>query len=324
MTIHKDTRTRISSTSSAVLGGDDDTSVRRKRTSDVAPDSEAPSSERAALHSQPYADSDSPEGEPVFELDGDFEGTAEVLLDEPEEVAVATRSRAGAAASAGPQGRADTRMVPGDTMLARYFRDMAQHPVLGHAEEVAAACQVENAEAGYWMALLAFEPAAPSILRALSEDATADAERALDLPEIELALKLLGDVGRAQSGGDGGGPSKRATGTSATPALTGKKRDRYTDLTLAIARKVQLPDTDRLWVARASRIAREFGQPHDAVMGREEVGLEPVPYAPPTVAYRRYIAEVEASHAVQLAAKNRFVKANLRLVVSIARRYNRG
>ena len=324
MTIHKDTRTRISSTSSAAIGGDDDTSVRRKRTSDFAPDSEAPSSERAALRSQPYADSDSPEGEPVFELDGDFEGTAETLLNESEEVAVETRPRAAAAASAGPQGRADTRMVPGDTMLARYFRDMAQHPVLGHAEEVAAACQVENAEASYWMALLSFEPAAPSILRALSEDATADAERALDLPEIELALKLLGDAGRAQSVGDGGGPIKRATGTSATPALTGKKRDRYTDLTLAIARKVQLPDTDRLWVARASRIAHEFGQPHDAVMGREEVGLEPVPYAPPTVAYRRYIAEVEASHAGQLAAKNRFVKANLRLVVSIARRYNRG
>src|SRR5690606_28473523 len=34
----------------------------------------------------------------------------------------------------------------GDSMLARYFRDMASHPVMGHDEEIEAAKQVEEAE----------------------------------------------------------------------------------------------------------------------------------------------------------------------------------
>src|SRR5690606_1115154 len=37
-----------------------------------------------------------------------------------------------------------------------------------------------------------------------------------------------------------------------------------------------------------------------------------------------YLARVKATDSVQRETKNRFVKANLRLVVSIARRYNRG
>jgi RNA polymerase primary sigma factor len=40
--------------------------------------------------------------------------------------------------------------------------------------------------------------------------------------------------------------------------------------------------------------------------------------------YRAYLERVAAKFQIQHDAKNRFVKANLRLVVSIARRYNRG
>ena len=43
-----------------------------------------------------------------------------------------------------------------------------------------------------------------------------------------------------------------------------------------------------------------------------------------TPAYRRYLDKVESTYVRQHDAKNHFVKANLRLVVSIARRYNRG
>jgi RNA polymerase primary sigma factor len=45
---------------------------------------------------------------------------------------------------------------------------------------------------------------------------------------------------------------------------------------------------------------------------------------PDTQAYRRYVERVKQTDNTQRLAKNRFVKANLRLVVSIARRYNRG
>ena len=207
--------------------------------------------------------------------------------------------------------RGDLRMAPGDSMLSRYFRDMAVHPVMGHRQEIQAASNVEDAEAAYWMGLLSFQKAAPSILRALREDATADAEKALDMSDIEVALTLLGE-GAGRVGVTKGAP------------LTGKKLDRYVDLTLSIARKVQLPDTDRLWVARAARIAHELGRPADEVNGREHVGGEPIAFVPPNASYRVYLAELSVLEAKQRAAKNCFVKANLRLVVSIARRYSRG
>ncbi|MBM4359059.1 MAG: sigma-70 family RNA polymerase sigma factor, partial [Deltaproteobacteria bacterium] len=147
--------------------------------------------------------------------------------------------------------------------------------------------------------------------RALAEDIARDSEGQLLVPEIEQALKLLGTASRAA------GDVKGAT-------LSGKKLDRYTDLTLVIARKVQLPDTDRLWVARAARIARVLGVKPDEVSTREVAGGEPIPYIATSAVYRRYLSEIDRCFRQQLLAKNKFVKSNLRLVVSIARRYNRG
>jgi len=278
----------------------------RQRDSYVALKSDAPLDDAEAPESQPFATSaEEPSDVSEFELDGDFAEDALRLPDEAE------LELAPPSAPAVSDVAVDPRGAQGDSMLARYFRDMAHHPVMGHREEVDAAVQVENSEAAYWMALLSYPPAAPSILRALREDITAGTEGELDVPEVELALKMLEPTGH----GNGG---------TKAPALTGKKLERYTDLTLAIARKVQLPDTDRVWVSRASRIAHELGLPPDDVSARELVGGEPIPHAAPNASYRRYLSDIAGCHAKQLAAKNRFVKANLRLVVSIARRYNRG
>jgi RNA polymerase primary sigma factor len=172
---------------------------------------------------------------------------------------------------------------------------------MGHDEEIEAAKQVEADEINHWMILLSYFPAAPSMLAALREDIDASAKDEVDVPELEAAHRFL-ENGK----------------------LTGKKLERYAELTRAIARKVQLPDSDRLWVARAWRIAHDLGAEPDEVTHREIVGNGPVPYVPPSPVYRRYLAKVRESHRRQLIAKNRFVKANLRLVVSIARRYNRG
>jgi RNA polymerase primary sigma factor len=193
------------------------------------------------------------------------------------------------------------RKMPGDSMLARYFRDMANHPVMGHDEEIEAARQVEDAEIEHWMNLLSYLPAAPSILLALKEDIDAAGPDKVVAPEIDALLKLV--------------RQKR---------LTGKKLREYTELTRELARRIQLPDSDRLWVARAWRIAQEIGEEPDPVGKRELVGDEPIPYVPATTTYARYLHKLVESYDQQLAAKNRFVKANLRLVVSIARRYNRG
>jgi RNA polymerase primary sigma factor len=82
-----------------------------------------------------------------------------------------------------------------------------------------------------------------------------------------------------------------------------------------LARAVRLPDSDRIWMGRAVELARAIG---DAPEAAER------PSVAATTAYRRYVERVRQADNEQREAKNRFVKANLRLVVSIARRYNRG
>lgn len=193
------------------------------------------------------------------------------------------------------------RKSSSDSMLAKYFRDMANHPVMGHEEEVEAAKDVEAAEIRHWMNLLSYLPAAPYILEALQEDVDSVPPEKCQAPEIAPLLKLL----------------KRKS-------LSAAKLEEYTELTRKLAQKVQLPDSDRVWMARAWRIAREIGNAPDPVGHRETVGGKVVPYLPGDASYRRYLRKLRQSNAAQMAAKNRFVKANLRLVVSIARRYNRG
>jgi RNA polymerase primary sigma factor len=193
------------------------------------------------------------------------------------------------------------RKVAGDSMLARYFRDMASHPVMGHDEEIEAARQVEAAEVAHWMTLLSYIPAAPYILEALAEDVLQAGPEVVEAPEIAPLLKL-----------------------ARTKGLSGKRLHKYEELCRALALRIQLPDSDRLWVARAWRIAHDIGRKPDPVGWRETVANEAIPFVDPDAEYRRYLHNLAQTYDDQLAAKNRFVKANLRLVVSIARRYNRG
>ena len=58
----------------------------------------------------------------------------------------------------------------GDTMLARYFREMATHPVMGPDEELGTAVDVERAEVEQWCAILSYLPAADFALDTLEKD----------------------------------------------------------------------------------------------------------------------------------------------------------
>ena len=69
-------------------------------------------------------------------------------------------------------------------------------------------------------------------------------------------------------------------------------------------------------MTRALEMAENAAMPIEGSGGRTVGGEKP--------AYLRYIVRARKTDLLQREAKNRFVKANLRLVVSIARRHNRG
>jgi RNA polymerase primary sigma factor len=228
----------------------------------------------------------------------------------------------------------------GDSMLARYFREMATHSVMGQEEELATAIQVENAEIAQWSALFSHLPAAPYILESLEKNLPTG-EEALNLPQVAELHRLL----------------KVAKKTRGKFSKESEKK--WTRTCESLARAIRLADSDRLWVADAEHLARTLCEMPDPdadeeALADEEVEEEPqqpleqtgehetaahmnppesdvqlarqivAPTLPMTRDYRKYLGRISATEIRSRIVKNKFVKANLRLVVSIARRYNRG
>jgi RNA polymerase primary sigma factor len=227
----------------------------------------------------------------------------------------------------------------GDSMLARYFREMATHSVMGQEEELATAIEVEKAEIAQWVALFSHLPASPYILESLEKNLPTG-EEALDLPQVAELHRLLK-------------LSKKTRGK-----LSKESEKKWTRTCESLARAIRLADSDRLWVADAEHLARtlcEMPDPDaDEEESHEEEAAEEAPppsleqtgehevAAPPpesdvqlarqivapvlqmTRDYKKYLGRISATEVRSRIVKNKFVKANLRLVVSIARRYNRG
>jgi RNA polymerase primary sigma factor len=181
--------------------------------------------------------------------------------------------------------------VSGDTTLSRYFQEMATHRVLRPEEEVEAAKLVEDLERKYWVALFSYAPAyntVASVVRVHVPDLA-------ELPEFDklLSAALSGRFGK-------------------------KSQERWDKLAWNAAVKLRELDGDRIFVESAYQAVQRLAGRH--AVERDIIGDE----VQLTAAFRRYVLRVETARRDQKRAKNRFVAANLRLVVSIARRYNRG
>jgi RNA polymerase primary sigma factor len=201
----------------------------------------------------------------------------------------------------------------GDSMLARYFREMATHVVMGQEEELRTAIEVEEAEVAHWVAILSHMPCAQAALDSIERDLPTG-EETLDLPQVAELRKLLKAYAKQ---GD---------------RLNRAQEKRWRLHTTSLARAIRLADSDRLWVLHAEEAARKLGE----LAGEEDEVVDPndpestIPASrtatriEATPAYKKYVALVHATLLYSKQVKNKFVKANLRLVVSIARRYNRG
>ena len=232
----------------------------------------------------------------VLEEEFDFEEAVEADADEPRPP-VKTKADEGG----------------GDSMLARYFREMATHAVMGQEEELDTAVDVEKAEVEHWCAILGFLPAAEHALDMLETDLPKD-EDAIDLPQVAELRKYIRTYKKQRN------------------KLTKDQEKKYRALCESLARAIRLADSDRLWIAHAEEAVRKLGDPPPVEDVEEEgiaVASTSTPSVPPpslasTPGFKKYLQGISDASRHSKRVKNKFVKANLRLVVSIARRYNRG
>jgi RNA polymerase primary sigma factor len=189
---------------------------------------------------------------------------------------------------------------PQDSVLTSYFRHMSNYHVMSPEEELECARAFVQAEVDHWVALLSYVPAADIILKRLARDMSEinEVERP-DVPQIEGLQNLARSYRKQRS------------------KLSAAQLRQYGELSAELALAVRSLDRERLWMTHAFETAK---QDTTGTTGSDDkaAGLAATP------AYLRYVARAQRTDLLRSEAKNRFARANLRLVVSIARRHNRG
>ena len=191
-----------------------------------------------------------------------------------------------------PEAEAKPQRPDNGTYLSMYFRDMALLDVLRPEEEFTAAREIEALEIMLWEAVLSYAPVVDRLLDAVIV-AQATAADAPGLPTTEVrALRKAAGAGKAIA------------------------KD-YLKVAARAARKLRADDVDHLFI--------------DAVLGSIDhltLGIGVRGNAAGGLGRQRAHAEwrrrVESANRAAAEARNDFVRANLRLVVSIARRFNHG
>ncbi len=170
------------------------------------------------------------------------------------------------------------------TYLSMYFRDMALLDVLRPEEEFTSAREIEALEIMLWEAVLSYAPVITRMLDAI--------EMVPDFaaPSEVKALRKL---------------------------ATGRDAKALARQAVRVARKLRATDTDHLFIDAAlvaiDHVALGIGVRGDdsGSVGRAKV-------------FSEWLRRVHSANRAANDARNDFVKANLRLVVSIARRFNHG
>jgi RNA polymerase primary sigma factor len=194
----------------------------------------------------------------------------------------------------GPEGAAPARKEEEpQSFLAMYFRDMAELDVLRPEQEFETARKIEELELDLWRMLLGgFLPGAGWMVETI--------EKAIErsLPELKPYRALCDRMGRRPS----------------APA-----RARFDKLVSQLATRLKELDIDRIFVDAAVAEVQRVNR-----AARNGLPITGLTFVPTTKVFREFAQGVRGKALRVKQAKNEFVKANLRLVVSIARRFNHG
>jgi len=179
------------------------------------------------------------------------------------------------------------------SFLAMYFRDMAELSVLKPEQEFETARHIEELEIGLWQSLLGYALWASHLV------STVETAMGSTLPDLR-SYRALAE--RACAG---------------KPASTLKRK--LDKLILGLASQIKELDIDRVFVdAALTELQRLSGA---ARMRRPIEGLK---FSTTNKSFQDFADHITKKSGIVKGAKNEFVKANLRLVVSIARRFNHG
>lgn len=186
----------------------------------------------------------------------------------------------------------DAKKKSPENFLALYFREMAALSVLKPEEEFRAAREIEALEQSLWAHVLSHAKLLPALLKCLNNK--------MEDPPRELSrLKNQGKEVASKS--------------------TVKARTRYAELCAKCGETIHGMDVDRklllVVLAELKRISR--GDRRNFLPGRVPVNIH-------SKSFLTYYRRAHTLFNRAQRERNDFVKANLRLVVSIARRFNHG
>jgi len=192
--------------------------------------------------------------------------------------------------------KADEKKLPRtdpEDHLSTYFRDLAVHDLLGPEEERELAQGIEDQEIMTW-------------------------ERVFERPEVvAFAARLV--EGKTEQPVSWKKLLKQAEVTAEVPR---KKRDSRVMGRLArAARETATPlraqDLDRLHI---DNVVREL----ERIDARARRGDKDLPFPAGTADFTDYLERIRSAYRGSSSLREEFVRANLRLVVTMARRYDRG
>jgi RNA polymerase primary sigma factor len=185
----------------------------------------------------------------------------------------------------------------GDSSMAKYFRDIATHPVLSQDEEMALAQDIEALEVEVWKRALAFAPATAYVAEIVS------ANLAETNPQAEVPAKQLAAVKRAAS---------RVEKSKSSAAQ--KRLEKAAEVAATAVRAIDL-DKDLIKLVFAELNAH--ADPRN--VRKVRIGC-----SGKSRRYAKYLEHTRRAFDAANGAREAFVRANLRLVISIARRYSKG